>query len=62
MKFLTRLIELADSFRLEGAIKINTEIHQAERNGYILSKEESKYLVELLRNLQFCSWNSANEE
>ena len=48
-RFLVRLIELIDNYRIEGVNKIDAEIRVAERNGYILSVRESKYYAELLR-------------
>lgn len=48
-RFLVRLIDLLDSFRVEGVNKIDIEIRKAEHNGYILSSRESKYYAELLR-------------
>jgi len=46
-KFLTRLIELVDNFRLEGAEKLSLEMNKAESEGYELSKREDIYWLEL---------------
>lgn len=42
-RYLSRLIELIDNFRLEGANKLLDEIYKARTEGYVLSARESKY-------------------
>ncbi len=47
MKFLTRLIEQMDNFKFHETLKLSDEIHEAESNGYELTRREDKYWLEL---------------
>jgi len=46
-RFLVKLVEQMDNFRLGEALKLSDELHKAESDGYEISKREDKYWLEL---------------